>query len=77
MSQTVSRLLNELRPSRVNAEEIIAGHDLSDKTIVITGGNSGTTCYAVFSTTELILKPILLISAVPTVRPPDTICISI
>ncbi|KAL3136276.1 hypothetical protein ABBQ32_007283 [Trebouxia sp. C0010 RCD-2024] len=41
MSQTISRLLNELRPSRVTAEEVLRGQDLSDKTVVITGGNSG------------------------------------
>ena len=42
MSQKISRLLIDLRPSRVTAEEIIGGQDLSDKTIVVTGGNSGT-----------------------------------
>lgn len=50
MSQTISRLLNELRPSRVTAEEVLRGQDLSDKTVVITGGNSGTTTAAVFPT---------------------------
>ena len=43
MSLKVSRLLSDLRPSRVTAEEVIGGQDLSDKTIVVTGGNSGTT----------------------------------
>ena len=45
MTQMVSGLLNELRPSRVTAEEVIAGHDLTGKTVVVTGGNSGkSTC---------------------------------
>ena len=43
MSQTVSRLLNELRPSRVTAEEVIGGQDLSGRAVVVTGGNSGKT----------------------------------
>lgn len=34
-------LLNELRPSRVTAEQAIAGHDLTARTVVVTGGNSG------------------------------------
>ncbi|KAL0030577.1 hypothetical protein WJX79_005883 [Trebouxia sp. C0005] len=34
-------MLNELRPSRVTAEQVVAGHDLNGKTVVITGGNSG------------------------------------
>ena len=41
MSQTVSRLLNELRPSRVTAGEVLGQHDLTGKTVVVTGGNSG------------------------------------
>ena len=45
MSLKVSRLLSDLRPSRVTAEEVIGGQDLSDKTVVVTGGNSGTTSH--------------------------------
>ena len=42
VTQKLTQLLQELRPSRVTADEIVAGHDLSGRTIVVTGGNSGT-----------------------------------
>ncbi len=41
MTQMMYGMLNELRPSRVTAEQVVAGHDLTGKTVVITGGNSG------------------------------------
>ncbi len=41
MTQMLYGVLNELRPSRVTAEQVIAGHDLTGKTVVVTGGNSG------------------------------------
>ena len=64
MSQKISRLLNDLRPSRVTAEEVIGGQDLSDKTIVVTGGNSGTMSQfdTLLGPQSLHFKPILLIT---------------
>ncbi|DBB15688.1 hypothetical protein WJX82_002856 [Trebouxia sp. C0006] len=41
MTQMMYGMLNELRPSRVTAEQVVAGHDLTGKTVVLTGGNSG------------------------------------
>ena len=69
MAQKVSGLLNELRPSRETAEEVVAGHELTGKTIVVTGGNSGRCSSTLTCLLRLCVTQSTLILVITLPRP--------